>query len=27
VVLKRAESQAWRSHVSDWERERHATAF
>jgi glutamine synthetase len=27
VALKRAESQAWRSHVSDWERERHATAF
>jgi glutamine synthetase len=27
VRLKRAESQAWRSHVSDWERERHATAF
>jgi glutamine synthetase len=27
VALKRAESAAWRSHVSDWERERHATAF
>ncbi len=24
---KRAESQAWRCHVSDWKRERHATAF
>ncbi len=27
VALKRAESLAWRSHVSDWERERYATAF
>ena len=26
-ALKLAESAAWRSHVSDWERERHATAF
>jgi glutamine synthetase len=27
VALKRAESLAWRSHVSDWERARYATAF
>lgn len=27
VALKRAESLAWRQHVSDWERERYACAF